>query len=94
MFKNVYSYRALDGENISTAIRPLCGYEYIVAGNGVFVESENEHMKAMTLVSQGDIRGLDITRELLVLKNGHIPKELLENIIAVSRNVAEEMFFR
>jgi len=48
-------------------------YDYVVAGNGVYVEAQGEHLAARVPVSECQIRGLADTEPRFVLKHGKIP---------------------
>ena len=51
-------------------------YNYIMAGNGLFIESESEYLQARIQISQARIRGLADLRERVVLTHGRIPAAL------------------
>ena len=49
-------------------------YDYILAGNGVFVRAENYLVKATVAVSEATIRGLRPLQESVELRHGRIPQ--------------------
>lgn len=53
-------------------------YDYVLAGNGVFVESEGKYLAARARVTWADVRGLAPTEPKLVLRHGPIPGSLLD----------------
>jgi hypothetical protein len=53
-------------------------YDYILAGNGLFIESENEHLSARIRVAPAEVRGLEPLEEKVVLKHGKIARSLYD----------------
>lgn len=53
-------------------------YDYLFAGNGVFVEAEAKLLAARVPVALGEIRGLAPAETQVVLRHGLIPKYLFE----------------
>jgi len=51
-------------------------YNYIMAGNGLFIESESEYLQARIQISETRIRGLASLQERVVLTHGRIPAYL------------------
>jgi len=49
-------------------------YDYILAGNGVFIRAENHLIKATVAVSEATIRGLQPLQESVELRHGRIPQ--------------------
>ena len=49
-------------------------YDYILAGNGVFVRAENSLIKATVGVSEATIRGLQPLEQIVELRHGRIPQ--------------------
>ena len=70
------------------------GYDYIWAGNGLFVQAENEHLTARVRISDVATRGLSPVSSKLELRGGRIPSGMfslgLDWMIAKSQ---EERFF-
>ncbi|MFH1003493.1 MAG: Mov34/MPN/PAD-1 family protein [Chloroflexota bacterium] len=56
---------------------PGTGYTYVLAGNGLFLESQNHLLAARILVAPALVRGLPALDPLLELKHGPIPGHLL-----------------
>ena len=54
------------------------GYDYVMAGNGVFVQAERPGLTARVQLTDCRVRGLAETGPKLHLDHGRIPKELLE----------------
>lgn len=61
------------------------GYEYVVAGNGLFVRAENPHMRAMVQVSCSQLRGLAVLRPCFELKIPHAPVGILRAALRDAR---------
>ena len=53
------------------------GYDYVVAGNGVYVQAESELLTARVRVAGCEIRGLRPTTPKLHLPHGRVPPALL-----------------
>jgi PRTRC genetic system protein A len=53
-------------------------YDYILAGNGVFVRAENHLIKATVGVSEAAIRGLQPLQDSVELRHGSIPRHLYD----------------
>lgn len=53
-------------------------YDYVVAGNGVFVETEGSLMAARVPVAEGKVRGLQDTEAKIVLRHGLIAAHLFD----------------
>lgn len=51
-------------------------YDYILAGNGVFVRAENSLIKATVAVSEAAIRDLQPLQESVELRHGRIPQHI------------------
>jgi len=54
------------------------GYDYVLAGNGVFVEAEGKLLGARVLVAPAEVRGLPSLQPRLVLRHGRIPGTLFD----------------
>ena len=53
------------------------GYNYILAGNGVFVQAENGLIRACIQAGSASVRGLAPIREYIELRNGPVPASLV-----------------
>lgn len=62
---------------------PGTGYTYILAGNGLFLETENPHLRARILLAPVDVRGLPPLEPYLRLRHGLIPSHLLDLVLNV-----------
>ncbi len=51
-------------------------YDYILAGNGVFVRAENHLIKATVLIAEASIRGLQPLQDSVELRHGRIPQHI------------------
>lgn len=58
-------------------------YNYILAGNGLFVEARSQVVTATLLVADADVRGLAPLAERVELIPGRIPRVLYELAISV-----------
>ena len=54
------------------------GYDYVIAGNGVFAQAENDNLTARVQLAKCHIRGLKPTTAKIHLPQGKIPMDLLE----------------
>lgn len=62
-----------------------CAYDYLVAGNGLYVQAENAHLAARIPVARCDMRGLSPLPPTCVLKHGRIPHGLWQHIVDVTQ---------
>ena len=53
------------------------GYDYVLAGNGVFVQAESPDLTARVQLAECGVRGLNTTAAKVHLPHGKIPGELL-----------------
>jgi PRTRC genetic system protein A len=56
-------------------------YDYVLAGNGVFIEAENSFMAARALVSPAAVRGLAPKKPEVILKHGKVPNHCFDLIL-------------
>ncbi|MBI4294663.1 MAG: hypothetical protein HY669_00675 [Chloroflexi bacterium] len=66
------------------------GYSYVLAGNGLFLESQNPLLAARIALSPAPVRGLPALDPLLELKHGPVPGHLLAlatDVMAVEENL-------
>ena len=54
------------------------GYDYVLAGNGVFVQAENPDLTARVRLAECEVRGLNTTAAKVHLPHGKIPREALD----------------
>ena len=59
-------------------------YNYIMAGNGLFIESESEYLQARIQIAQATVRGLADLQERVVLTHGHRRRFLVKRCAAWS----------
>ena len=69
---------------------PLNGhaYDYVLAGNGVYVQAENAHLAARVSIAPCHVRGLPPLEPACVLKHGRLPLDLWQHIVAVAQTWA------
>ena len=60
-------------------------YDYVFARNGVFLEAENNFIKARIRVVETEIRGLELTTERVELKHGLVPSYFLAMALRTMR---------
>ena len=53
------------------------GYDYLMAGNGVFVQARNELLSVRIMLTQASIRGLEPADSRVELAHGQIPSAML-----------------
>ncbi|MBI2851980.1 MAG: hypothetical protein HYX84_02585 [Chloroflexi bacterium] len=58
-------------------------YQYILAGNGLFVSADNEHLRATIIVSPARVRGLAPIKESFEMLCGKIPGRLCNLAISI-----------
>jgi PRTRC genetic system protein A len=61
-------------------------YDYVLTGNGVFVEADSPSIAARIPVFEAAIRGLEKSSTKIVLKHGRIPYCLLAQFIEMAKN--------
>ncbi len=54
------------------------GYDYVLGGGGLYVQSESAHLTARVLVASCEVRGLAPVAEKVELAHGTIPARLFE----------------
>jgi PRTRC genetic system protein A len=62
-------------------------YDYILAGNGLFIRAENQLIKATVNVVEASIRGLPPLQQSVELRHGSIPKDIYD--LALSALMAD-----
>lgn len=70
------------------------GYDYILAGSGVYVQAASEHLVARVRVAEAQVKGLEAVDEKVVLPHGFIPGFLFQ--LALDACIADyhrEQFF-
>jgi len=61
-------------------IDPSCLFEYVLAGNGLFVRARRKELEAMIPVVQCEVRGLKEVRPFVRMEYGRIPLNLTQVI--------------
>ena len=59
------------------------GYTYLMAGNGLFLETKGRLITARILLAEAEVRGLEPLEELLELRHGRIPRHLLALVMDI-----------
>ena len=69
---------------------PVSGpaYDYVMAGNGIYVQAENACLLARVPLADCEVRGLPALEPACVLKHGRLPRDLWQHIVAVAQTWA------
>lgn len=68
-------------------------YNYIMAGNGLFIESESEYLQARIQIAEAKIRGLADLQERVVLTHGRIPPYLFGSALGfMGEDLSKELY--
>ena len=59
-------------------------YDYVLAGDGIYIQAENAHLAARIPIAQCPVRGLSPLHPALVLKHSPIPFALWQHIVDVA----------
>lgn len=69
------------------------GYNYILAQNGLFIQAENDHLKATVQLAEATVRGLALLEAGIELIHGKIPAYLWPEILGhLKREPHNELF--
>ncbi len=60
-------------------------YDYILAGDGVYIGAENDYLAARIPIAHCTVRGLSSLQTAFVLKHGRIPFALWQHIVDVAQ---------
>lgn len=85
---NIVTHRIAQGPAWNARELPpmeAAGYEYILAGNGVFVRAEDSRMEALVQHMPARVNGLTRLKPVMRLKAGRIPRGFLQSIVASMR---------
>ena len=63
-------------------------FDYVVAGNGLFVQSESALLRARIRIAPASIRGLEKVNEKVELVNGLLPSDLFDSILRLMKLAA------
>lgn len=70
------------------------GYEYITAGNGLFLRAENQYIAAVIRLAKAQVRGLPPLIQSIRPKHARLPGRLLSDIAAnMTRISGEAMYY-
>ena len=72
------------------ADRTGLAYNYIFAGNGVWITARNEHLLAQIPVAAADVRGLPPIKAWFELTHGRVPQRLFDLALSVFLASPEE----
>jgi PRTRC genetic system protein A len=78
----VFTKYILAETNTLPAINPTSLYEFVIAGNGVFVRAHRCGLEAMIPISMCEIRGLQPVEPYVRLEAGKIPMICMQAILA------------
>lgn len=79
MFNNLVTYHIHQQDPLTP--NNALAYEYILAGNGVFIRAETRFFEACIPVMPCRVRGLAMLKPYFLLKVPHIPAKLLVTIL-------------
>lgn len=65
-------------------------YDYVLAGNGVFVRSERDELKAVIPVAECTVQGLPYIESCVELTLPHVPVELTRALLTQARQERDE----
>lgn len=66
-------------------LKAPAGYDFVLAGNGLFKRGENRHLRVMQPLLRREFPGLEHAQRECVLKKGKIPARLVEEIVQASK---------
>jgi PRTRC genetic system protein A len=98
MFDNLVTYHILKHAPLPTS--DALAYQYILAGNGVFVRAKTRFFSALLPAATCTVRGLPLLRAHFQLLVPRIPAQLLDTILADARqarrpdNGLNEVFYQ
>jgi PRTRC genetic system protein A len=87
MFDNLVTYHIHHCNSLPP--NDALAYQYILAGNGVFIRAETYFFEAILPVASCAVRGLEPLRRHFRLKVPRIPARLLETILADARRARQ-----
>lgn len=73
----------IETPNSRCGTAPGVFYNYIMAGNGLFIQANNEHFEASVCIAPADVRGLVTHHEYLKMKHGKIPLRFLNLALSI-----------
>jgi PRTRC genetic system protein A len=59
-------------------------YDYVVAGDGLYVVADNRYLAARVPVARASVRGLPPIHASLTLRGGRLPQRLWDQIVAIA----------
>ncbi|MFN8475523.1 MAG: hypothetical protein U0822_25290 [Anaerolineae bacterium] len=72
---------AVDGSPAPSGL----AYDYILAGDGVCVQAENEYLSARVPIAHCEVRGLRALQPMCRLKHGRIPLGIWQHIVDIAQ---------
>lgn len=68
-------------------------YDYVMAGNGLFIQAENDHLQVAIRIAAARVRGLADLQEKVELKHGRIPLYLFKDAITfMAEDLDKELY--
>jgi PRTRC genetic system protein A len=64
-------------------------YDYLLAGDGLYLRCENKHLEVCIPIAAAEVRGLVEVKPLVRLKHGRLPVSLWERFVRLARAFAE-----
>lgn len=58
-------------------------YNYILSGNGLFIQAESPHLRARISIVETEVRGLPLAPSFITLKHGKIPQRFWDLALSV-----------
>lgn len=77
LFADLVQHHIYRGQPVPIA----AGYDYLLAGNGLFKRAENSYIRACLPLSSGPVSGLPAYEAVIHLKTGPIPARLLQAVL-------------
>lgn len=97
-FTSIVGHRIAQGPEWDILTRPpiqAAGYEYVFAGNGIFIRAEDSRMEAMVMHTPADVKGLAHLESIARLKVGLIPCAWLRSVVeSMRRHLPNECIFQ
>ncbi len=87
MFTNLVTYHVYNGRSLPPY--DAMAYQYVIAGNGVFVRTETRFFITLLPVVSCDVRGLEPLQAQFKLKIPRIPARLLDAVLVDARRARQ-----
>ena len=73
----------------SLPLRSGLAYDYVLAGDGLYLRCENEHLEVCIPIASVEVRGLVEIESFVRLKHGRLPVSLWERFVLLARAFAD-----